>query len=312
VRVFGILLVFLAGPALATEAGDSPDLARFAYAKSQAFLITIAPRLTSTGWPVSRPHFMRIPAPPQLHVLTVAAAEHLAGYADSLPPVQVASRVDATLLDVALPEPRPTPPQTANAIGTVGAPPLIAAVAPTHARGGVTATRRLAALNAVPVSETAPIAIAPTEPRPAPLQTVTSIAVTDPAIAPAVAPMEKRPASERFASLSDRTMPEPMRLLPKVERKPPAHRSTKRRKARTKAKPKVKARPKAGTKARAYAKAKIKRARPEYAQRRPPAMTHGTHRPTRPAADTTAERAIPRWAAKMYEPSWQQHAFTYQ
>jgi uncharacterized protein YqiB (DUF1249 family) len=312
VRVFGILLIFLAGPAVASEAGDSPGLARFAYAKSQAFLNTLTPRVASVGWPASRTRFVRGPAPLRLHVLTVAAAKHLAGYADSLPPVLVAARTDAAPLEVTLPDLHPTPPRIASPLHSVSVPPVIFAAAPTTATREAAPTERLASLSALPVSEAGPMELAPAQPRPASLQAATAmIAVTEPAFAPAVEPPEKHPSAERMASLSDPAMPAPMRLLPKAERKDPTDKQAKRRRAKAKIKTKVTAKVRAKARTKAKSTVRTVQAKPAYAQRPEPAMTRRVYRPTMAADDTTAERAIPRWAAKMYDSSWQQHAFTY-
>lgn len=311
-RVFGILLIFLAGPAMASDGGDNPSLARFAYAKSQAFLNTLATRAAPVGWSVSSPRFVREPAPLRLHVLTVAAAKHLAGYAGNLPLVLTAARTDGARKDAIPPELHPKPSPIVTPLHAVSAPPVVAAVAPKAATGRGTAIERRPSLSAQPISEANPMGLAASEARPIQLQTATAIhAVTEPAFAPAVEPPEKHPAAERMASLSDPAMPAPMRLQPKVEWKDPSEKQAKRRRAKAKIKAKVKA--KVAAKARIKAKTTVKtaQAKPAYAQRPAPTMTRKMYRPTLAADDTTAERAIPRWAAKMYDSSWQQYAFTY-
>lgn len=311
-RVFGILLIFLAGPAVASDGGDNPSLARFAYAKSQAFLNTLATRAAPVGWSVSSPRFVREPAPLRLHVLTVAAAEHLAGYAGNLPLVLTAARTDGVRKDAMPPELHPKPSPILAPLHAVSAPPVVAAVAPRAATGRGAAIERRPSVSALPISEAHPMGLAAREARPIQLQTATAIyAVAEPAFTPAVEPPEKRPVAERMASLFDPAIQEPMRLLPKAEREDPADRQAKRRRAKAKIKIKVKG--KVAAKARIKAKTTVRaaRAKPAYAYRPAPAMTRKMYRPTLAGDDTTAERRIPRWAAKMYNSSWQQYAFTY-
>jgi len=80
VRVFGLLLVVLAGPAIASELGESPTLARFAYANSPAFVTSVEPAT--------------VPPSAHLRLLTLVAAEHLAAQSSRLAPADEPPRED--------------------------------------------------------------------------------------------------------------------------------------------------------------------------------------------------------------------------
>ncbi len=94
VRILTILLIVLAGPALAVGTGDRATFARLAYARSPDFLTTLDAASTKPS------HRLRAESSsgPRLRVLTVAAAGHLAGCAATLHSTEPAASVQRAQL----------------------------------------------------------------------------------------------------------------------------------------------------------------------------------------------------------------------
>ena len=89
-RIFTILLFVLAGPASAVGTGDRATFARLAYARSPDFLTTLDVASTRLRAESS--------SAPDLRVLTVAAARHLAGCAATLHSIEPAASVQRAQL----------------------------------------------------------------------------------------------------------------------------------------------------------------------------------------------------------------------